>query len=389
MDDVRRSQDTIPIELLDRYLTGAATADEQACVAAWIASDAGREAVDALARRDASRDPMVEAAWVRVARKMGEYNGELAAVSEGATSIAAVAHGPDEDVVRRERAGGVRAWRGRVVGLGTWPLRRWGWVTGIAICTALVFVLLRVKSLSDRDITRSFTTNGSQQAAVLLPDGTRVTLAPNTKLQIVHFGVSARTVVLDGEAYFHVARSSGVPFSVQSGGTTTRVLGTGFLVRHRTGDMGVRVAVAEGRVRTSFSLRPDSGVVLGSGAIGDFRDSIAHVSTIEELVPRAEWVRGQLVFHDTPVMTILATLSRWYGYQFRYANTALATKDVTIAVNMQSSAEALATLEQILDVSFTVTGDTITLAPHPTRLEPGVSRTRVYDVWTPLKEAGR
>jgi hypothetical protein len=86
---------------------------------------------------------------------------------------------------------------------------------------------------------------------------------------------------------------------------------------------------------------------------------------------------------------MLEIVSRWYGYQFRYADQALAQKVVTVAISTRSPAEALATIEQLLVVKFTIVGDTVTLAPRSADSFHHVPQTRAYDMWLPTRGTGR
>jgi transmembrane sensor len=229
----------------------------------------------------------------------------------------------------------------------------------------------------------------NQQGILTLDDGTRVTLAPQTTLWLLNFSNHTRTVAVDGSAYFEVIHTAGAPFEVRSGTVTTQVLGTGFLVEHASRSPRVRVAVEEGKVRVSSALRPNAGVVVTSGYVSEVTDSTTTVSAAIDSTLETQWLNGRLVFYNAPVAVVLQTLTRWYGYQFRYADSTLPHRDVTIGLSMRSSASALATLEHILKVSLTVTGDTVTLTPQVDGRVKGIPRVRSYDVWTPTREVGR
>ena len=95
------------------------------------------------------------------------------------------------------------------------------------------------------------------------------------------------------------------------------------------------------------------------------------------------------MFRDTPLATILQTVSRWYGYQFHYADSTLGTRRVTMMVSTSSSAKALAAIEQVLMVNLAVVGDTVTLIPKSPRSSRSTPRIQTYDVWTPSREVGR
>jgi transmembrane sensor len=214
-------------------------------------------------------------------------------------------------------------------------------------------------------------------------------MAPQSRLQFVQTNGGERVVSVDGEAYFDVAQSQRTPFLVRSGAVTTRVLGTAFLVRYDAGETHVRVSVAEGKVRVTSQSSSKSGVTLSAGQVGELTDSTIHVISVGDLSPRTEWLRGRLFFHETPVSVVLETLHRWYGYQFQCADTTLAQRPVDIIVSAQSSTDALASLQLVLNVNVAVIGDTVRLTPQTLRPRKGMPRIRTYDVWTPAREIGR
>jgi transmembrane sensor len=263
------------------------------------------------------------------------------------------------------------------------------WVLGSVATLIVAFFVFRFGSSRPPGITRSYTTGAYQQGIVTLDDGTRVTLAPQTTLRLAEFSARNRTVSVDGKAYFEVMHAAGAPFEVHTGTVTTRVLGTAFLVDHTPYGSRVRVAVEEGKVRVSDSLRVNADVTVTAGDVGEITDSTTAVKTIADSTSGVEWSRGQLVFYDMPVATVLRTLSRWYGYQFRCADSTLPQRSVTIGLSVRSSASALATLEQVLRVSLVMAGDTVTLTPYAERRAKGIPRVRSYDIWTPTREVGR
>jgi ferric-dicitrate binding protein FerR (iron transport regulator) len=252
-----------------------------------------------------------------------------------------------------------------------------------------VVLLWRSAPSSAPEVVRSYATNSREQAVVTLIDGTRVMLAPNTTLRLREFSGRIRAVDVDGEAYLDVVHASGAPFIVRSGRMNLRVLGTTFLVRHRPGDVRVGVAVVDGRVRMTMGAGAVSGVTLSAGEVGEGMDSTIAVNTVSDIVPGAEWTHDQLLFHDTPLSTILAMVGRWYGYQFRYADSTLPSRKVTLGVSTQSSAEALAEIERVLKVNLAVVGDTITLVPGVRGTQQERHKMRTYDTWTPSREVGR
>jgi ferric-dicitrate binding protein FerR (iron transport regulator) len=160
-------------------------------------------------------------------------------------------------------------------------------------------------------------------------------------------------------------------------------------VRSDESTSAVRISVVEGRVSVTSYAHAAHTFTLAAGDVGEVTDSTTHVTTIDDIVPKTEWIHGQLVFRDIPVSTVLEALGRWYGYEFHCTDADLPHRTVTIGISPRSSAEALAAIEQILGVSLTVAGDTVTLTPRPARPTSGTSRVQTYDIWTPTREAGR
>jgi transmembrane sensor len=331
-------------ELLDRFLAGEATADERGAVEAWMAVDAARaDLVSALTRGPA---PDTEAWLARVnARRRVD-----------------AAHDAVRDAVRDP----ADARRPR----GTAPSHRrssvWRWVglASVAIVPVALFAIARLWPSASHPAAaaQTYATTTGQHAVVTLSDGSRVTLAPRTTLRAFMIDQERRTVVLDGEAIFDVTHAEGVPFIVQTGAVTTRVLGTRFSVRTALPHGVTRVAVLAGKVALS---RPGdrTPLILTAGRVGEMGDSVVTSMMITDTLPFVGWANGALVFRNARASEVLAALTRWYGYDVRLADTTLADRTVTIALSTRSSAEAFSALKLVLDVDVTFDGHRVTLTP--------------------------
>lgn len=360
-------------EVIDRYLTGDATEGEQRLVREWCETSGVHDALVAeLPRvlRAMREDPALTVPDIEIARRT-----ELIFSQDARTAI--------RESGRMHRMRPVVPGQNRI-------LRRVVWAASAVTAAVAVFVIARLGTThhSGTGRERAYVTGVGQTAVLTLDDGTRVSLAPSTTLRVGTFA-SARTVALDGEAYFDVAHTTGVPFQVRTGAFTTQVLGTEFLVRNRTTDIGVHVAVASGKVRIIGGAAPRTGVTLVAGRAGDVTDSVVRVNATDDMTDGAERQHDHFVFRHAPVTQVLRTLGRWYGYQFRCADSALSRQSVTIVLSTQSSSAALASLEDILGVNLTVAGDTVTLTPQSERRGGRTPRVRTYNVWTPIREVGR
>lgn len=367
--------------MIDRYLLGTLGPEEADWAAAFFADPVRQRILQRFLERV---EGDVDAIAPDTARSFEELQKQLFETALGKQTLRTA----------RQKEG---VFSGRTLPAGvTMPtLRRWiGTVGAIGLAVMLALIAYRGKPMHTAGRTHMYATNAHQQAVVTLEDGTRVMLAPRTTLRVTNFSVAARAVVLDsGEAYFTVANASAEPFVVYSGRVTTRVLGTEFLVQYHAKELRVRVAVASGKVHVTtparWRIRSGAGITLSTGDVGDITDSTMLKSTIEQIAPDAEWVPGQLLFRHIPVAVILRAMSRWYGYQFRYADSTLAERKVSIGISTQSSAEALSEIEKVLAVNLNIVGDTITLIPSPIRSTKQAPQIRTYDVWTAAGEVGR
>jgi ferric-dicitrate binding protein FerR (iron transport regulator) len=205
------------------------------------------------------------------------------------------------------------------------------------------------------------------------------------------FGQRERRVWLEGEAAFDVKHTDGAPFVVQSGAISAHVLGTNFLVRHYAGDLATRIAVRTGKVAVAGSQFAKSpSIILTAGRGVDVTDSLATPLSATDVAQYAGWVDGRLVFRNAPTAEVLGALRRWYGYEFRLADTALAGKVLTVALSTQSSRAALSSLKLLMNVDLQFVGDTVVLiprqAPHPL---PGAAGNRRDRAAHNLSEVGR
>lgn len=162
--------------------------------------------------------------------------------------------------------------------------------------------------------------------AVTLPDGSRVWINAGSRLSYSQgFGVGSRDVQLAGEGYFEVTKNASLPFSVLSGSLKVRVLGTKFVVRDYPEDRSAMVALREGCVALGclkdasgreYQLQPNERAVL---------DKNTNNMLIESCNASAanQWTTGLLIFSNSRLSDIVATLSRSYNQRIVLANQKL------------------------------------------------------------------
>ena len=205
-----------------------------------------------------------------------------------------------------------------------------------------------------------------ERVEVALADGSTVTLNSGSSLRRPRsFGRpdEARTVRLEGEAFFAVAESPS-PFVVETAAARVTVLGTAFGVRDWPDEGDAAVAVASGRVRLA-SAAGGSPVVLGPGDVGLVEGPTATVEgggTAEALA----WRDGDLIFKGRPLGAVLRDVERRFGTAVSVEPAALAGRRVSVALRQPASAEAVvADLAAALGLRYRARADGLHLYAPP------------------------
>lgn len=152
-----------------------------------------------------------------------------------------------------------------------------------------------------------------------LSDGTKIYLNSGSTVEFPQrFVGNTREVLLDGEAFFEVAKDSIKPFVIKSNGVQTTVLGTSFNVNSYDENSEIKVSVKSGKVKVNSI---EDGVVLGAHqqAVFDKKTKNIYKETINSNDLFA-WKDGVLQFNDQPMSEVVKTLERWYGVNFTFEN---------------------------------------------------------------------
>jgi transmembrane sensor len=197
---------------------------------------------------------------------------------------------------------------------------------------------------------------------VPLPDGSMVTLNTNTEIRVT-LTHRARTISLDGEAFFEVAKDPTRPFVVDVGDERVMAVGTRFSVRRE--GRNVRVAVTEGHVlveakaRTAqplASLAPGDVASAGSDGVLVRRKPVAQVEA-EYL----SWRQGYISFRDAPLGEIIKELNRYSVRKIRVSDPAIAAIRIGGEFRVANVDAFLRLIQQGVSVHAVVQGDDIVL----------------------------
>lgn len=179
------------------------------------------------------------------------------------------------------------------------------------------------------------TTYHDKEFWLKLDDKTLVHLNYNSKL--IHperFGSDSRDVVLDGEAYFMVAKDKSRPFVVHTPNGDVTVYGTEFNVNTRikndnvndndnNGKGGYRTEVV--LVKGSVGVTPEGQTerMIVPGEQATFGENTGINLRNVDVTPYVAWNTGTFVFNDMPLSKLMEVLSKWYNMEVVYEDSTL------------------------------------------------------------------
>jgi transmembrane sensor len=223
---------------------------------------------------------------------------------------------------------------------------------------ALVWRLTR-PSTDTASSARTYRTTVGRTDSLHLPDGSLAILGPASRLAVTTgYGEGARTVELEGVAWFDVTHDDARPFRVRAGGAEIEDLGTRFGVT-ASGDE-VRVVVESGSVALQDTVkRTTRRVTLKAGEAATLRANQALPSPSARTESDVAWLRGQLVFDNAPLSRVRDDLRRWYGLELVIPDSSLLSRHVSTQFRPgESSAQVLRVLELALGATIERRGDT-------------------------------
>jgi len=205
--------------------------------------------------------------------------------------------------------------------------------------------------------------NSAKDMQFVLPDHSIVLLHPRSSISydaacFKSRDTSARGIVLMGSAYFKVAKNSRKPFTVYSGGLSTRALGTEFDVLENNHNTTIRLYKGKVAVR---ALKPHKGwsenVVLLPGQVVSLDNAVPvkikkavrgisaerRVTTPEKAADKATSSGRSLPVqcNNIPLPDVLKMLEQHYQVTIRYDEALLADKYFSGAILPDQSPEPI------------------------------------------------
>ena len=166
------------------------------------------------------------------------------------------------------------------------------------------------------------TTMHDKEFWITLEDGTLVHLNYNTHLIYPErFGRGDRNVILDGEAYFMVAKDKSRPFVVHTAQGDVKVYGTEFNVQSCKNS--TTVVLVKGTVSVSINNGKKQMMIPN-----EFCQMTNNSFTIEKIdvQPYVAWHTGTFAFVNTTIENLVKVLSAWYNIEIILTDESVRTE---------------------------------------------------------------
>ena len=188
-----------------------------------------------------------------------------------------------------------------------------------------------------------------------LADGTRVWLNAESRLRYpVAFTGKERKVEMEGEVYFEVAKNKEKPFIVTVNGVDIRVLGTSFNVSAYQEE--VVATLVEGKVQLK---KGNEQVILSPNQQAIWSDDEFRVKQVDAR-NYVLWKEGIFYFEDVDLETILDDMARWYNVNVFYMNPVLKEMKFSVEIRRYGDInEILRRIGQTKRVKFEIKDRTI------------------------------
>lgn len=197
-----------------------------------------------------------------------------------------------------------------------------------------------------------------------LKDGSVVKLNTASQIKVELNETERRVTLVDGEAYFEVAKNEKVPFIVRVGNTTIQAVGTAFSVLKQS--ESIEVTVTEGLVRvkrkhmdTSLNIQDKlEPVLLRAGQVAQLNESgnkeIREIKA-EEIARKLLWQQRMLAFDGDTLEQVVDEFSRYTSFKISIADAETAAIRVGGYFRSDDIAGLLTSLEDNFSISVAQT----------------------------------
>lgn len=228
----------------------------------------------------------------------------------------------------------VKSWPKVIKGIRIHQLR---WIqvamkyAAIVVAAFIAGNLLKPSAPIDKEIRYSeISVPYGQMSQLTLSDGTKIWLNSGTTLRYPErFAENSRSISIDGEAYFEVAKIPDRPFTVNTADMKVVVLGTSFNISAYPEDAATSVTLVEGKV----TVQNSAGICIarlnpGQMVIKNKTETNIAIQNVKTCF-YSTWIAGKIYFDDEPLDQIASKLERWFNVEIYFADEHLKSRRFT------------------------------------------------------------
>jgi transmembrane sensor len=202
-----------------------------------------------------------------------------------------------------------------------------------------------------------------QKTKFSLPDGSVAYLNSSSRIKYLSdFFGNERRVILEGEAFFEVAKDKMKPFIVESRTVETVALGTSFNVNAFEDSKVIRVSLVEGEVKVNQMGNKGETIILNPGrelvVVPETRSFLEMPFNLEEVIG---WKEGKLVFNHATLQEVTRKLERWYGVQIQIEGKVPKNWKVTTVYHNQTLKNVLTDLQYSKKFAYEIDESKVTI----------------------------
>lgn len=196
---------------------------------------------------------------------------------------------------------------------------------------------------------------------LVLEDGTKVWINAETKLKYpTSFVGKTRTVYLEGEAYFEVAKDTLHPFRVVTPKNEVTVLGTSFDICAYEDQEYTFVTLSTGKVAVNSTVTGKKAILLPGEQVLISNNDGQMVTRNVDASLYSGWKDGKLIFESNSLKDIFNRLTKYYDVTVDWQNETLKNLTFTGEIRKYETIdEVLRFLEKAGNVKFNVRGNII------------------------------
>ena len=205
--------------------------------------------------------------------------------------------------------------------------------------------------------TMIFAASKGQRAVYSLPDGTKVWLNSDSKLEYPKkFAKNIRRVKLTGEAYFDVVNNPKQPFIVETSLVSIKVLGTKFNVKSYPFEKTIETILESGsvsleKINTNDKANP---LIIKPQQKATYiidRQNFKLESVNSELL--TSWRDGKLIFDNELIKEVIIKIERHYGLKVNLTNSRHDDR-ITLTIKDETIEETLRLIQLTTPINFII-----------------------------------